>query len=263
MKTMYVALCASLLVGTAAAVLSPYRAITPGVLSPGHERHRDACLACHEPFRGATRAKCVRCHEPAGIALRTAAGDARPVAAVRPAINDLHGALGTLECRTCHPEHSGQSRAGAGERFTHDILPTETRGQCAICHDRQRPRDALHASAGSACATCHGTAAWKPSTFAHEKYFVFDRHHPARCADCHPPGDFKAYGCYGCHEHRRDGMIAEHAKEGIAVELIDRCARCHPSGNEHDARRDGITGGRERGESRDREGGEFERDEDD
>lgn len=238
MRRTYIALLAALALGTGAALVSPYAAITPGALSPGHQRHRGNCLACHTPFRGASRAKCRACHEPAGIALRTSAGS--PLPSPRPKaerINGFHRALDNVECAGCHREHAG-SRSSAAAGFSHDVLPRVMKTACADCHAAERPRDLLHTPAAIACSTCHGTSRWKPATFEHDPWFRFDANHPARCADCHdPPRGFATYTCYGCHEHAPPRVLAEHRDERIRG--IEDCARCHRSANEHEALRAG------------------------
>lgn len=246
------ALAATVGVGAAAAIATPFRAVTPGTLSPGHERHRDDCLACHTPFRGPARANCVRCHAPDAIGLRAVDGRPRPLAPARgKALAGMHVAVGGGECYRCHIEHSGASRAGARLRFTHGALPAAARTDCAACHAGNRPADRLHAQAGGVCAACHRTDAWKPATYDHDRFFRFDARHPPRCDDCHAPGqDFRTYDCTRCHEHARERMIAEHREE--RVRDIDRCARCHRSGGHGEGREGRWEGGeREDGERED------------
>lgn len=224
--------------GAAAMVAAPYRAITPGVLTAGHEAQRDDCFSCHTPLRGASREKCVACHALEGIGFRTVAGAA--VASANARSNLLHRAL-RGECASCHREHQGRTRAHAMARFVHEELPVALRGDCAACHLEQRPKDALHASDSASCGECHATASWRPARFDHARFFRFDRHHPAECAACHPGGDFKKWSCTGCHEHRPAKIAEEHREEGIQ-EFAD-CVKCHRSGDKHEARRGGGEGG--------------------
>jgi hypothetical protein len=116
---------------------------------------------------------------------------------------------------------------------SHELLPAEIVADCTACHAGQRPSDALHASVSSRCGECHSTKAWKPATWDHDRSFRFDRNHLSRCADCHRPGaSLKEYTCTGCHEHALDRMLREHREEGITD--LEKCRRCHPSGNEDD-----------------------------
>ncbi len=250
-----VTLAATVGIGAVAILAAPFRAITPGTLSPGHERLRNDCFACHAPFGGPDRARCIRCHAPATIGVRTVDGRPRPPGPrLKTSLPGLHAALGDGECYRCHLEHSGRSRAGAGLRFTHAALPEATRSQCATCHSGNRPGDRLHAQVTASCGSCHGSDRWKPATYDHDKLFRFDANHPSRCGDCHDAGgDYRRYDCTRCHEHARERMIAEHREERITD--LESCARCHRSGDEHEGR-----GGRG-GEARDGgEGGEGEDD---
>ena len=81
----------------------------------------------------------------------------------------------------------------------------------------------------------HTQEAWLPATFEHEKYFRFDRHHDTDCATCHVNNDYGSYTCYGCHEHSRSKIRAEHVEEGIYQ--YENCVECHRSGDEDEAER--------------------------
>lgn len=104
--------------------------------------------------------------------------------------------------------------------------------------------------------------AWRPATFAHERYFRFNRDHTTACATCHVDNVYADYTCYGCHEHSRSGIRSEHAEEGIRD--YENCVKCHRSGDEHDTDRSGRGGGESGGDvpqERGQEHGE-ERDDD-
>ncbi len=248
MRRTYLSLALTFALGIGAILVFPYYAVTPGVLSQGHQRQRDDCLSCHAPLAGTPAEKCIACHRPSEIGLRSVAGAA--LAKPRQRSNLVHRVV-SGRCVGCHSEHAGLSREKAAARFRHDALPPDLKGACGSCHAQQRPPDVLHATLAANCTPCHTTTAWKPATFDHERYFRFDRDHPARCADCHAPkASLKEYSCTGCHEHSLDRMIAKHRKEGIAN--VEGCRRCHPSGDERD------TLGK-KGEGR-REGGEHDED---
>lgn len=244
MRRTWVSLLLTLAAATAAAILSPYRAITPGTLSAGHLGQRDDCLSCHSLLRGAPAEKCAGCHRPGDVGVRTTRGE--PLARPKERARRIHEALRT-GCDRCHSEHGG--RAGA-RRFAHDLLPAGVAEGCAACHAADRPKDALHETAAGECGACHRVSGWKPASFDHERSFRFDRHHPARCTDCHPPGrSLKEYSCTGCHEHSPARLQAKHREEGITD--LGRCRRCHPSGDEDDTiRGEGRDAGRG-GKSRD------------
>jgi predicted CXXCH cytochrome family protein len=163
----------------------------------------------------------VVCHRPADIGVRDSrgmllAGDARRV--------PFHQALVEGDCTACHSEHG---RAGSREKqvmpFEHSLLKANLRGTCQGCH--KAPVDDLHAGGILPCAQCHQTSTWKPATFDHGEYFPLTGEHNAPCGSCHQGPGFKSYTCYGCHEHERSRMIAEHLEEGIRN--IDGCVRCH------------------------------------
>ncbi|MCM2257429.1 MAG: cytochrome c3 family protein [Vicinamibacteria bacterium] len=235
MKGTWIALATTLVLGGAAALVAPYPALTPGPLGPGHLKLGNDCLSCHVLLSGPSRDKCVSCHPIDGIGLRTS--DGQPRRPERPRSNRVHRALagGQAACDTCHVAHRGAPGGAPDLRFSHAVLPAELRPQCLDCHTEDRPRDGLHANLAANCSNCHGSEAWKPATFEHERYFRFDRHHPSRCTDCHPvASDFKVYTCYGCHEHTPAKMADEHRK--VKAQDLGRCARCHRSGDEHDIR---------------------------
>lgn len=258
----------------AAMVAFPRAWLSPGNLLEGHAEVRD-CFACHEPGRGPTDDKCLGCHplEKIGTRRTPASAAARPgrppfhrglaeprcdrchlehlgtfasrarvtfahdlldpaqrplCAACHTAPADrLHASIPT-PCGPCHTEHSWKPAT-----FTHELLTPQVLAACRDCH--APPDDATHRYAGAGCTTCHAVKAWKPSTLDHDRFFQFDKHHPARCDTCHTDGRLDGYTCYGCHEHTPGRMTAEHREEGIRE--FEKCAGCHRSGDEDDARR--------------------------
>ncbi len=244
----YVSLAVTIGLGATVMFLFPYHAVTPGTLREGHHAQKNDCFSCHTLLAGAPAAKCVACHRPGEIGLRTVKGAALP--APRPKAQLIHRVPGA-ECARCHSEHGSRFGANAPRRFAHELLPLATASGCVACHSEKRPPDALHAavSISTECSTCHDTKGWKPATYNHDRSFRFDGNHPPRCADCHRPGkSLKEYSCTGCHEHALDRMERKHREEGITN--LEKCRRCHPSGNEHDTI----------GEGKNREEGEEERD---
>ena len=214
----------------AATWTSPSLMVSPGALSEGHADLAEDCFACHAPFRGSSAERCRACHEPTRIGLFTTAGEPVASASDRPA---FHQSLVVTDCTACHSDHRGVQPFRPAARFDHDLLAADLSARCASCH--QAPRDTLHPTGTDGCARCHATSAWRPSSFDHDELFRFDREHPANCVSCHQDGTFTRYDCYGCHEHSPGQVLAEHREEGLRD--IDDCARCHRSGDEHDARR--------------------------
>lgn len=239
--------------GSLVALVEPGAALMPGELLPGHAQLRDDCLACHELLHGVRRDRCARCHDPTTIGVVRVGGAV--AAEPRESVAALHRNIGQAECALCHAEHAGRLDGDRAARFEHEALPVETRVGCGACHAGQRPDDAIHADADEQCGACHGTVHWKPATFDHAKYFRFDGHHPARCADCHAPGaGFRTYSCAGCHEHDPARIEAKHRKEGITD--VSDCAKCHPSGDEDESRRPDGMRREDRGRHREEESDE-------
>jgi hypothetical protein len=203
----------------------PHLMVAPGPLIPAHSQIASNCFACHAPFTGVSADRCIACHKLADIGVRRTAG--APVKGKGEAIA-FHQSLTTPNCLACHTDHSGPLLVKASRQsFAHVLLRADVRGQCATCH--RAPESALHAQAGSNCAACHTTSAWKPATFDHTRFFALSGSHNASCATCHTGGDFSRYTCFSCHEHQPDQIRAKHAEEGI--QNIENCARCHRSGS--------------------------------
>ncbi|MCE7959309.1 MAG: hypothetical protein DYH06_15425, partial [Acidobacteria bacterium ACB2] len=99
MRRTWVSLLLTLAAATSAAILFPYRAITPGTLSAGHLGQRDDCLSCHTLLRGAPAEKCAACHRPGDVGVRTTKGE--PLAAPKERARRIHETLRT-GCDRCH-----------------------------------------------------------------------------------------------------------------------------------------------------------------
>jgi len=200
------------------------------------------CLECHTDHagvnpKGATRAFS---HEALSSALRQRCTDCH--AGNRP-VDALHEQAGA-ECGACHA-----TGAWKPTTFTHEAISADILQRCTSCHEGNRPRDILHQQGVGQCGTCHVTRAWTPATFKHDEFFVLDSDHQARCVTCHSqPSNYRAYTCYGCHEHSVAGIAGKHREEGIA-EFSD-CVRCHRSANEHEGGGGGEAGGEHEGGDR-------------
>lgn len=204
----------------------PHQMVSPGDLIPAHAALQNDCFACHAPLRGASAERCTTCHVVADIGQRTTKGAVIPISAKRPA---FHQALIEPDCMACHSDHPKPRLTKASSvSFDHTLLKVEARTNCQSCH--VPPRDELHRGQNLRCATCHQPAHWKPATFAHSRYFLLDGDHNTACTTCHLGGNYQRYTCYGCHEHQRVQIIAEHREEGIGN--IENCVRCHRSAHE-------------------------------
>ncbi|MFA7332274.1 MAG: hypothetical protein WC326_14485 [Candidatus Delongbacteria bacterium] len=166
--------------------------------------------------------------------------------------DDALHATAWLACGDCHGLD-----AWTPATFDHQVLGAGSPA-CADCHRPQVPADDLHRALGTTvdCARCHRTRAWTPADYDHQRYFRFDDHHPAHCADCHTPGQgYNSYSCTGCHVHNPARLAAEHREEGIS-DWRD-CVRCHRSGDE-----DGAEGGEGDESEASHDGGERHGDDD-
>jgi hypothetical protein len=205
-----------------------------------HRRFQISCSNCHNTadwkssgefdhglLPSEIRENCGSCHE-------------KPV-------DDMHRRF-PVACGNCHNTGSW-SFSGT---FDHSKISGES--NCVSCH--KPPLDAFHKTSGDNCNACHSNLKWTPSTFDHASYFILDNNHRAECSTCHAGGNYKAYSCYGCHEHSEGKIAGEHHEEGIYN--FSDCVSCHRSGDEHDIR----TGGREGG-NREHHKSSKEHDEDD
>lgn len=188
----------------------------------------DDCVACHSDHKGVqafnpigqfshalldtdTRKQCGSCHLNPSDALH----------------QKIKG-----NCGQCHTQDRWKPAT-----FDHDkyfgLYATNSQTQCDSCH--VSPTDALHKKLKSNCKQCHTIDRWKPATFNHDKYFRFDRKHTTECETCHINHDYSQYSCYGCHEHSRSNIRAEHVEEGIHE--YEQCVKCHRSADEDEAKR--------------------------
>lgn len=229
--------------------------IAPGGLIEGHRELTTDCFACHTLGRAVPSQKCIDCHKVEDIGVVTTKG----VPVRNATLSSFHQRLRLQDCAACHSDHHGVKAFRAGIRFSHTLLEPAERDRCEACH--RTPKDTLHRNIDGGCAKCHTTERWSPATFDHGRYFVLDRDHNAKCSTCHAGSNFARYTCYGCHEHSRAGIWAEHAEEGIRD--FDNCVECHRSGDEHDIRWNGERGLRKRGEHEGREGRRRGHDDDD
>ncbi len=160
-----------------------------------------------------------------------------------------HVAEWGADCQSCH---DGRDRFSRG-RFSHDSTDYPLTGKhqstaCAACHTgvtglsgyAQTPADCASChtaddkhkgSLGPDCASCHTTASWEGATFDHD-VFPIDHGESGRspCKTCHlDPKNYKSYTCYGCHEHSRARVAAEHRGE-VRTQNLDDCLECHAGG---------------------------------
>ena len=228
-RTLTLVVLFNLVALVALAVTMPQFMVSPGNVIDGHAELAGDCFACHTPFLGSSPEKCVQCHKVDEIGLKTTRGV--PIGGEKKNVA-FHQDLRENDCIACHSYHKGVQAFRPIGQFSHGLLQPDVQEACGSCH--ARPADALHRGTDDRCATCHSQEAWKPATFDHDQYFVFDRDHSAPCSTCHVNNDYASYTCYGCHEHSRAGIRAEHLEEGIRD--YEDCVACHRSGDEDEAK---------------------------
>jgi hypothetical protein len=216
---------------------------------------RTDCAKCHPGGKYAgTPADCYSCHQAnyaattnpnhAASKFSTRCTDCHNTGAWKPANFDhdktrfrLNGAHERTDCAKCHP----------GGRYTG--TPTD----CYSCHQAKYAATSSpnHASAGfgTACATCHGTSAWRPATFDHNKtrFALSGAHTRTDCAKCHPGGRYTGTptDCYSCHQAKYAATTnPNHAASGFPTQ----CATCHntnawkPAAFDHNQTRFALAG---------------------
>jgi len=185
------------------------------------------------------KVECRKCHEPAKR-WREAPHDCN--ACHRK--DDTHkGSLGT-KCADCHTENSWKEARFDHEKTRFALTGKHVDAKCADCHKDSRyketPRTCIGCHRkeddgakghkgrfGIKCESCHGTKAWKPSTFNHDqdtKYPLRFAHGKAKCGDCHTGILFKdktGSACIDCHRKDDDGA------KGHKGSLGRDCGSCH------------------------------------
>jgi hypothetical protein len=189
-----------------------------------------SCLECHSDHHGPEASLAIRgfSHDRLPSKLQN---DCATCHLERKPGDDLHRIAGN-GCAGCHDTMNWKSAI-----FDHLRFEKEVSVNCATCHGNERPSDSLHQGDFANCGKCHATNHWKPATFDHRRWFRLEGEHRAECRVCHTDrSGFGTYTCYGCHEHSRSGIAAEHLEEGIGN--FQNCVRCHRSGDEHEIERE-------------------------
>lgn len=171
------------------------------------------CVDCHrkdDKHKNAYGTDCAKCH--------TAEDWKKANFDHNLAAFKLTGKHTTVECAKCHVNNVFKG----------------TPQTCVACHpDPDKHRGQF----GADCAQCHKTDTWKGATFKHTFPLNHGESGTIACATCHTtPNNYKAYTCYGCHEHDPAKIERKHLKERITK--FDDCARCHPTGRENEGKRD-------------------------
>jgi hypothetical protein len=199
-----------------------------------------ACFRCHPGaqvgnFAGASPV-CVHCH---GADFTRATNPNHVQLGLPQQCDSCHTPVGWQPARFDHPPsfpltlgHAGRACAdchSAGGSFG------GLSRDCAACHsdDFAATTAPNHAATGfpMACATCHGTAAWQPSTWSHPSPIDRGDHSGLGCADCHTvASSFAMFSCTHCHDHRQSEMADEHGGVPGYSWVSAACYQCHPTG---------------------------------
>lgn len=235
------------------------------------------CNSCHEAPHGGWTA-CVKCHVPLTWLMR------RPTPAGHVSLLGGHSNLTCIECHSqpqepakprtctnCHgTKHGGLTDCGRCHdpsrgwtpNFDHNTVfrlsGVHATLVCTKCHTAGRffgmsPKcvscHGVHHGGLTACASCHTTAGFKPSTFRHSSRFALSPGPHARlaCTRCHPSRQFaKVRGrtCAGCHGpqhgglttctpcHTKTGAISGTMRHDVFFPLVGihktlACSKCH------------------------------------
>ncbi len=178
------------------------------------------CAKCHVPDKKYREAalECNSCHKK----------------------DDVHkGGLGP-KCADCHNEESWKDIKFDHGKTRFALTGKHVDTKCIDCHKNNKYKDTVRTCIGchkkdddgakghkglygEKCETCHGTKAWKPSNFNHDKdtkYSLLGKHKTTPCKDCHTGHLYKdklSQECYACHK-KDDKHKGSLGKE---------CAECH------------------------------------
>lgn len=230
MKLIIIAI-STLILFVSFALVFPAAMLSPGKLSKEHIAIKNDCFKCHTLLKGATETQCITCHNPKDIGRFSSSSK---INALEPSTKVLfHQNLTNSSCLSCHTLHKNALSERLSVRFKHEFLTIADKNNCFACHQKNKPVDTLHQSITDSCITCHTTLAWKPATFNHDKYFLFDNNHTSTCTNCHTNANtYKEYTCYNCHEHSPAKIASEHQEEGITN--FANCVSCHRSANDNE-----------------------------
>lgn len=254
----------------------PYQMLNPGELIEVHQKIKNDCTACHNPFWGVETSRCINCHKLDEIGVNDSS---KNTLADNKEMVLFHGKLKNQECISCHTDHKGMHPQLSINHFDHEFLSAETKPDCNSCHSQ--PTDKLHNQISVDCNSCHNPTSWKFSgTFNHNMITDVNK---TNCTSCHqqPSDSFHQSSkdnCIKCHSidkwspsnfnhsqyfvldkkhnakciicHTNNNYSAytcygchEHSENNIADEHQEEgiynftdCVSCHPSGNEHDIR---------------------------
>ncbi len=152
------------------------------------------------------------------------------------------------ECQTCHADEAWSPAVFDHTRTSFALDGAHRLAPCLSCHEAgyvATPTDCLACHAqdepdrhfGPDCAACHTTAAWRPSTFDHERWFPLrsgaHRRYGSTCASCHlNAATYTTFTCTDCHdnEHTASRTDRQHREVRNYIYGSAACYDCHPKG---------------------------------
>ena len=204
------------------------------------------CIACHANGYAGTPIECKSCH----LENFTSTSD--------PDHQALHI---SEDCKACHTTEPGWAPArfdvhddyypllGAHAAVANDCALchngsyNNTPNNCAGCHidDYNTTTDPNHklSQISQDCASCHGQAAWQPSTFNHDgMYFpIYSGKHNGvwmQCTECHKnPSNYAEFTCVSCHQNPETNDV--HTGVSGYNYNDNACLACHPTGDADNA----------------------------
>ena len=192
------------------------------------------CIACHVDGQYAgTPTDCYACHQ-----------------ADFEGVSDPNHVTGNFDhaCAQCHTtaawspasfDHAGTDFPLTGAHIAANCTECHIDGQfantptdCWSCHelDYNGANDPNHASNQypHACADCHSTTAWEPSSFDHGQttFPLTGAHVSVNCASCHVNGQFEGTptACYDCHQQDFEGVSDPNH---VSNQFSHDCLQCH------------------------------------
>lgn len=202
-----------------------------------------------------TTAACASCHTNGNYQLAYSGCYSCHRSSYDQTVNPNHAQLSFPQtCDNCHStggwkpasfDHNTTAFPLTGRHAATSCASCHTSGNyqltysgCYACHQSQYQSAPGHATQGypQLCQSCHGTSAWKPSTFNHDAaYFrIYSGEHRDKwqtCGNCHDaPADFSVFTCINCHEHaNKTNVDDKHKKVTGYTYTRTSCYSCHRS----------------------------------
>ncbi|MFA6956979.1 MAG: cytochrome c3 family protein, partial [Thermoanaerobaculia bacterium] len=186
-----------------------HRATSPVPATPvsakpvSEKKYRDLstdCVTCHRDPHLGQMPNCAECHsiDAPKFAANAFRHERTPFA--------LTGKHAQVACAACHKKETGQFVAGKGTAIRFRGIGSD----CAACH-----KDVHVGQFGAKCETCHTTASFAVTTYAHRKHEEFFR------------GAHRTATCEGCHGRSAGSNAAGTATVVRFVIVTSDCASCH------------------------------------